>query len=104
VTGDLAGIGVKYQPIVLQSRILYPGGASSSATVTLTSGRKITGTLVHIDEFTLALRDDSGWYHSFPRAQVEAKVSDPLEAHRKLLYVYSDADIHNLFAYLEGLK
>ncbi|MBZ5592521.1 MAG: cytochrome c [Acidobacteriia bacterium] len=103
-TGDFAGIGGKYQPIVLQSRILYPGGARSSVTVTPPSGKHVTGTLVHIDEFIVALRDDSGWYHSWPRAQVEAKVSDPLEAHRKLLYVYTDANIHDLFAYLEGLK
>jgi len=104
VTGDLAGVGRKYQPIELQSRILYPGGARPSVTVTLASGKQIAGTLMHIDEFIVAIRDDSGWYHSWPRAQVEAKVNDPLEAHRKLLAVYTDANVHDLFAYLEGLK
>jgi cytochrome c oxidase cbb3-type subunit 3 len=104
VTGDLAGIGHKYQPIVLQSRILYPLGAASTVAVNLSSGKKITGTLVHIDEFIVALRDDSGWYHSWPRQQVDAQVTDPLEVHRKLLYAYSDANIHDLFVYLEGLK
>jgi len=103
-TGDLAGIGRKYPPIELQSRILYPDGPRPSVTVTLPSGKQIAGTLAHLDEFTVALRDDSGWYHSWPRAQVEAAVKDPLEAHRKLLYVYADANIHDLFAYLEGLK
>jgi cytochrome c oxidase cbb3-type subunit III len=103
-TGDLARIGGKYQPIALQSRILYPGGARSTVTVTPASGKQITGTLVMIDEFNVALRDDSGWYHSWPRREVQAKVNDPLDGHRKLLYVYTDTNIHDLFAYLEGLK
>ena len=59
---------------------------------------------MHTDEFSLALRDASGWYHSWPRAQVQAKVDDPLEAHRKLLERYSDSNVHDLFAYLETLK
>jgi cytochrome c oxidase cbb3-type subunit 3 len=104
VTGDLTGIGGKYPPIVLQSRILYPGGARSTVTVTPASGKQITGTLVHIDEFNVALRDDSGWYHSWPRHEVQTKVNDPLDGHRKVLYVYTDANIHDLFAYLEGIK
>jgi cytochrome c oxidase cbb3-type subunit III len=104
VTRDLEGIGGKYPPIVLQSRILYPGGARSTVTVTPASGKQITGLLVQIDEFNVALRDDSGWYHSWPRHDVQAKVNDPLDGHRKLLYVYTDANVHDLFAYLEGLK
>lgn len=103
-TGDLAGIGGKYPPIVLQSRILYPSGARSTVTVTPTSGKQISGLLVQIDEFNVALRDDAGWYHSWPRREVQAKVDDPLDTHRKLLYVYTDANVHDLFAYLEGLK
>jgi cytochrome c oxidase cbb3-type subunit 3 len=103
-TGDLKGIGRKYPPIVLQSRLLYPSGSDSTVTVTLSSGKHITGVLVHMDEFSVALRDDSGWYHSWPREQVQAKVEDPIEAHRKLLYRYSDADVHDLFAYLESLQ
>jgi cytochrome c oxidase cbb3-type subunit 3 len=31
-------------------------------------------------------------------------VQDPLQVHREMLTKYTDADIHNLFAYLETLK
>jgi len=103
-TGDLAGIARKYAPIDLQSRFLYPRGARSTATVTLRGGRQISGTLLQQDEFTIALRDSSGWYHSWPVGRVTFEVKDPIKAHRDLLYKYSDADVHNIFAYLETLK
>ncbi len=103
-TGDLAGIARKYKPIDLQQRLLYPGGSPSTVTVTLRSGKQFSGILAHADEFNVSLRDSSGWYRSWPRDQVEAKIDDPLEAHRKLLYRYSDSNIHDLFAYLETLK
>jgi cytochrome c oxidase cbb3-type subunit 3 len=102
--GDLAGIARKYKPIELQSRFLYPSGAKSTVTVALPSGKKFAGTLVHMDEFTVSLRDDSGWHHSWPREQVQANVDDPLEAHRHLLGRYTDPNVHDLFAYLETLK
>ena len=41
----------------LEERMLYPGGAKSTVTVTLASGEKISGTLAYLDEFTVALRD-----------------------------------------------
>lgn len=103
-TGDLAGIGRKYTPLNLQSRFLYPAGKRPTATVTLADGKTVSGTLLEIDEFNIALRDSAGWYHSWRRDAVKVDVKDPLEAHRKLLYRYTDADIHNLFAYLETLK
>jgi cytochrome c oxidase cbb3-type subunit III len=31
-------------------------------------------------------------------------VQDPLQAHHDMLTKYTDADIHDLFAYLETLK
>ena len=102
--GDLAGIANKYSPIDLQSRFLYPRGARSTVTVTLPDGKQISGRLLLEDEFTIALRDSSGWYHSFATGAVKYTVRDPLKAHRDLLYKYTDADIHNLFAYLESLK
>jgi cytochrome c oxidase cbb3-type subunit III len=32
------------------------------------------------------------------------EIHDALEQHRKLLEQYTDADVHNLFAYLETLR
>ncbi len=104
-TGDLAGIAKKYSPIDLEARFLYPSGrAPRTATVTVRTGEKVSGTLAHFDEFNVALRDSSGWYRSWPRDRVKVEVRDPLEKHRELLSQYTDADVHNLFAYLETLK
>ena len=103
-TGDLKGIAGKYTPLVLQRRLLAPVGPKPSVVVTLANGTKITGTLAHDDEFDLAIRDQDGWFHSWPRGAVRAEIHDPLEAHRDLMTQYTDADIHNLFAYLETLK
>jgi cytochrome c oxidase cbb3-type subunit III len=103
-TRDLAGIAGKYTPLELQSRFLYPSGAQSTAVVTLPSGKAVSGTLEYLDEFDVALRDVSGTWHSWPRQGAKVEVHDPLEAHRQLMKKYSDADVHNLFAYLETLK
>jgi cytochrome c oxidase cbb3-type subunit 3 len=35
---------------------------------------------------------------------VKVDVRDPLKAHRELMKRYTDADMHNLFAYLETLR
>lgn len=104
VSGDLAGIGRKYAPIMLQSRILYPSGAKLTVTVTLPSGKKVEGSVIAKDEFTVALRDADGWYRSYPLKEVKAVIHDPLDAHRAMLYKYTDKDIHNLFTYLESVK
>ena len=77
----------------------------SQVTVTLASGQSFSGTLEFLDDFDVALRDASGDYHSFPRdAHVKVEVHDPLAAHAELLKKYSDADMHNVLAYLETLK
>lgn len=104
VTGDFKDIGRRYAPIVLQSRILYPSGAKLTATITLPDGQKVEGTVVSRDEFTIALHDADGWYHSYPLKTVKADIHDPLEEHRALLHKYTDKDVHNLFAYLESIK
>jgi cytochrome c oxidase cbb3-type subunit III len=35
---------------------------------------------------------------------VKVDIRDPLQPHRELLHVYTDADIHNVTAYLVTLK
>jgi cytochrome c553 len=104
-SGDLAHVASKYQPINLQNRWLWPsGGRGVQATVTLTSGERITGTIKRLDDFDVSIVDATGAYRSWPRQQVSVEVSDPLKAHRELLGRYSDADIHNVTAYLATLK
>lgn len=108
VTGDLKEIASRYQPLALQQRFLYPGPTATprdrTATVTLPSGKTMQGKLVHLDDFSVAIRDQDGWYHSWDLKDVKVTVEDPLAAHRALLAKYTDDDVHNLFAYLETLK
>ena len=127
--GDLKGIGARYDAFTLQARWLQPrggrgagagnagrGGRAAAApesdrgvttvTVTLASGQKITGTLDRIDDFSVSLRDSAGEYHSFTREGdiPKVEVRDPLKPHTDLLAKYTDADIHNITAYLVTLK
>jgi cytochrome c oxidase cbb3-type subunit III len=120
-TGDLAGVGKKYSPVNLQQRFLFPQGggrggrggrgapapAGKPVTVTVTpaSGPAITGVLVSLDDFNVALRDASGDYHSFKRTpSLKVVKNDPFVAHEQLLDRITDKNIHDVVAYLEGLK
>jgi len=84
--------------------MLYPEGAKSTVTVALPSGEKLTGTLAYLDEFTVALRDGNGVYHSWPTSRAKYAVDAPVEAHVDLFGKYTDAAIHNLMAYLQTLR
>lgn len=104
-TGDLAGIATKYNPPDLEQRLLYPVGVPLTATVTLPSGKLFEGNLILNDGFNVAIQGKDGWYHSWPRSTVKkVEVNDPLKAHAELLDKYTDADLHNIFTYLETLK
>ena len=84
--------------------MLYPRDATSTATVTLPSGEKVKGTVAFQDEFTIAVRDASGIYRSWPTDRVQFTVDSPSQAHVEQFPKYSDDDIHNLMAYLQTLK
>lgn len=116
-TGDLKGVGSKYDPVALQARFLYPeirrfgrrgggpAGKPTVVTVTLPSGRSFSGNLDYIDDFNVALRDSSNTYLSFARADnVKVDIRDPLAGHRDLLAKYTDDDMHNMTAFLVTLK
>jgi cytochrome c oxidase cbb3-type subunit 3 len=103
-TGDLEGVAKRYQGLKLEQRMLYPQGATSHLTVTLPSGETVTGKLAYRDEFTIGLRDDKGWFRSWPASKVHYTVDAPAEAHVKLLEKYTDDDVHNLMAYLQTLR
>jgi cytochrome c oxidase cbb3-type subunit 3 len=105
-TGDLSKIGAKFpQAATLQARFIWPAGREPArATVTAKSGQSISGTVLKLDDFDVALRDSNGEYHYWPRGQVQVQVEDKLGGHRALLPKYSDADLHNVTAYLATLK
>jgi mono/diheme cytochrome c family protein len=104
VTGDLAGVATRYQGLQLEERMLYPRGAKSRITVILPSGEKVAGVLAYQDEFVVALRDGDGRYHSWAASKVKYQVDSPANAHVDLFSKYTDADIHNLMAYLQTLR
>ena len=105
-TGDLAGIAHKYNSIELQAHMLYPDEKPVLATVTLATGEQLSGTVSHIDDFSIGIRigDKNGWYRSFPRSKVKVELTDPLAAHRELLPKVSQTQMHDLFTYLYSLK
>jgi cytochrome c oxidase cbb3-type subunit 3 len=103
-TGDLKGVAKRNDGLKLMERLMYPKGAKARMTVTLASGRTISGDAAYQDEFTVALRDASGHYHSWPADKVKVNVDAPAEAHVELLAKYTDTDIHNLMAYLLTLE
>ena len=118
-TGDLAHIAGKYDPVALQARFLYPRGrqrrgpgpvqASAPVKVTVTppDGKPVTGTLEHIDDFNVSLRDADGEFHSWLRDRtpgLKIDIQDPLAKHAELLDQYTDRDMHNIVAFLETLR
>jgi cytochrome c oxidase cbb3-type subunit III len=120
-SGDLAGVAGKYDAAALQARFLYPqsrfggrrGGGrrpgpatgGPQVTVTTPAGQQLSGSLEYLDDFDVGLRDAGGEYHSFARtAALKMEIRDPLAKHEELLKQYTDADMHNILAYLETLK
>ncbi len=105
-SGDLAKIGAKFpESSLMQSRFLWPASREPArAKVSTPTGESVTGTIVKLDDFDVALKDSGGDYHYWPASQVSVKVEDNLQGHRALLPLYTDADIHNVTAYLETLK
>jgi cytochrome c oxidase cbb3-type subunit 3 len=83
---------------------MNPRGAKAKMSVTLPSGETVTGIRAYMDEFTVALRDGTGRYRSWPASKVRVQVDDPAEAHVELLAKYTDDDIHNVITYLLTLK
>jgi mono/diheme cytochrome c family protein len=125
--GDLKGIGSKYEPVDIQQRFLFPRNATpgggrgggrgrasgpapspaTAVTVTVTppDGPPVSGVLLQLDDFNVALRDASGWYRTFARTpDLKVTTTDPLAAHRALLDTITDKNIHDVVAYLETLK
>jgi cytochrome c oxidase cbb3-type subunit 3 len=124
-TGDLQGIATRIaDPKTLQNTWVAGGGGrggrggrggaaageSSARTVTvavtLPSGERTEGRLVRIDDFLVTVALADGTQRSFRRDGEVPKVEvrDPMQAHRDLLAVYTDKDMHDVTAYLVTLK
>ena len=118
-SGDLKGVGAKYDVATLQDRLVMPrigrGGRGAAAapnptapyaTVTLPSGETIKGAPVRVTDFDVTLRLADGSTKTWARNHGVPKVeiTDPLQAHIDIMMKLSDPDMHNLTAYLATLK
>jgi mono/diheme cytochrome c family protein len=128
----LAGIATRIPaPVDLQQRMLFPGtgrgrpgrarggpppaagAAPASApdrnaiTVSIASGSgaPLSGVLVEESDFYVTLRDADGTVRTVRRAPgVKITRTNPLQAHIDLLDRITDAQIHDVVAYLETMK
>jgi cytochrome c oxidase cbb3-type subunit 3 len=107
-TGDLAGIASRFQGLTLLQRMLYPSGrpapAPPKATITLPSGQTVVAPLTAEDEFSVTIVDPAGAPQTYQKSLVKVKIENPMSAHFDQLGKYSDATMHNVYAYLETLK
>ena len=112
-TGDLAGYGKRFSPVDIQTRFVFPstsggrGSARKPVTVTVTppGAAPVSGTLVMLDDFAVALRDAGGVHRSWTRSPGMTIVkNDPYAAHIELLERLTDKTMHDVVAYLESLK
>jgi mono/diheme cytochrome c family protein len=122
-TGDLKAIGSKYDPVVLQGRIVMPRGRPSVAApgpprpayldstavkATVRNGAdSFTGALVRLTDFDVVVYNQTtgetrSWLRSGGVPNVA--VTDPLQAHVDLLTKWTDEEMHNVTAFLAGVK
>ncbi len=107
-TGDLAHLAAKYpqERNLQQAWLAPPTKLPTTVTITEANGRKIEGALIGIDEFVVTLRTADGARRTVVRDGAVPKVElrDPVIAHKAMLRKYSDKNIHDVTAYLVGLK
>jgi cytochrome c oxidase cbb3-type subunit 3 len=121
ITGDMKGIGSKYDdPRQLQNAWVpgtgaaggrggRGGGRGGTATVTLANGQKIEGSLVHEDDFLVILKLADGTRRSIPieNGVPKVEVPDAQAAHKKMVMELDDPqnkNMHDVTAYLATLK
>jgi hypothetical protein len=125
--GDLRGVGAKYEDAAtLQERIVLPRRrrhgppqpgrkdpppylepTAVKATVTLPSGESFTGPLIRLTDFDVSLYDAErqqprSWLRSAGSPAVT--LLDPLQSHVDMMRRWTDVDLHNVTAFLAGLK
>jgi cytochrome c oxidase cbb3-type subunit 3 len=118
---NLAGIATRIPtPVDLQQRMMFPGGgggrggrgfgapaggAAIAVTITPASGPAIIGTLVEQTNLFITVRLADGSIQTVRRTPaLKIVTTNPLQAHIDLLEVITDAQMHNLVAYLRTMK
>jgi cytochrome c oxidase cbb3-type subunit III len=120
-TGDLKGVGAKYDAVTLQGKIMMPRGGrgegppkpaymdknATRVSVTLPSKQVVSGVLVRLTDFDVSVYDPEtklirSWLRNGDTPKVD--VVDPMQAHIDMWTRWTDTDMHNMTAYLAGLK
>ena len=70
----------------------------------LPAGDTLVAPVVAEDDFTVTVLDPVGERQTYEKSAVKVTVEDLLSAHFEQLGKYTDADMHNVYAYLETLK
>jgi cytochrome c oxidase cbb3-type subunit 3 len=78
----------------------------ATATVTLASGEKVAGRLLRLDDFLVTLALEDGTTRTIRRTGPTPRidVQDPGAPHRQLLLELTNANMHDVTAYLATLK
>jgi mono/diheme cytochrome c family protein len=114
---SLAGYGRRVPaPVDIQQRMMFPNTAPRGrgagpnpnligVRVASSDGTILSGTLVEQSDFFVTVRLDNGTVRAVRRQPgMTVTLNNPLQAHIDLLDVITDAEMHDLVAYLEGLK
>jgi len=74
--------------------------------VTMPSGERVEGRVEQVDDFTVTLLLANGQRRTIKTFGTTARLElrDPLQAHKEMLPLYTDSDIHNVTAYLASLR
>ena len=124
VTGDLKGIGARFPDArglqnawVAGSSVRFGGGGrgggggGNQATVTMTDGSKIEGSLIRKTDWLVILLLPDGTRKSIARSPdtglPKVDVKDPADAHKKMVLELDDATnkkMHDITAYLWTIK
>ena len=103
--GSFKGIAKRYDPSELQSLMLAPKTGKPTGSAALPNGQTMAGEILHADEFGFTLRAADGTVRTFDtQGGSRLNADDPLRAHRELLPMYTNKDIHDVFAYLQTLQ
>jgi len=93
----------------LQRGWIWPTGneknsLSSTATVKTPDGRAISGRVTQVSDFRITLVDAAERTHVINREPgVQVQIKDPLAGHQEMIMTLTNADMHNVTAYLETL-
>ena len=89
----------------LQRDWIWPAASANINAVVKTPGQTITGKVIQLSDFRIALIDGTGKSHLIDRGPgVSVEINDALAAHERIVMTLGNDDMHNVTAYLETLK